>query len=204
MKKIIVSWVLGQLLMLSGLCFAQQAPHRLGGFVLGDDIAKYSEKLKTDTCIPIRHMECISEVETQPVEGFKSGLIYYGSCTGQKQIIRIKLKYENPSEKFYNELLGRFKKRFGEPDEWKGDPFHIVVAWKWYFTDKDKNKISLILQHNTKDEEEKKGNSVKLTLTSLMEAERRCFRQKKAASDKGKQQRRNRSEAVSWEKLIPR
>ena len=49
-----------------------------------------------------------------------------------------------------DELLERYKVNLGKPDEWRGDPFNILIAWKWSFTDKDGNNISLILQHNAR------------------------------------------------------
>jgi hypothetical protein len=75
-------------------------------------------------------------------------------------------------------LLKRFKKQFGEPDEYRGDPFHIVVAWKWSFVDKQNHRISLTLQHNSMDAEEKKGNAVKITDTTQIEEDGLCFQRK--------------------------
>ena len=101
--------------------------------------------------------------------------------------------------------LKRFKQRFGEPSEWQGDPFHIVIDWKWSFTDKDGNSISLHLQHNTQDMEEKLGNTVKLSMTNAIEAERDCF-EKKIAGTQGREEKKVKdsgSETVDWERLIP-
>lgn len=192
--------------LLSGICMAQ-APHQMGGFVLGKHIAEYKERVKMETAMPIRHMECLKEVEIREMEGFKSGLIGYGTCASPGRIARIKLKYADSSRKFYDRLLALFKKRFGEPVEWRGDPFHVVIAWKWSFVDKKKNRISLYLQHNVKDEEEKMGNSVKLNMRNFIEDERRCFEKKNldsSGTSKKSAHGKKRRAPIDWDLFIPR
>jgi hypothetical protein len=152
----------------AGIALAD-APHQVGGFVLNQNIKAYEDRVIMDTALPVRYAENIEEVEIKFTQGFKSGLIAYGTCAKPGNIVRIKLKYADSSKQFYKDVLKRFKKRFGEPDEYRGDPFHIVVAWKWSFVDQQNHRISLILQHNALDEEEKKGNSVKITDITLME-----------------------------------
>ena len=49
---------------------------------------------------------------------------------------------------------------------------------KWSFVDKDGNRISLTLQHNAMDSEEKLGNAIKLTMTNLIEEDQRCYADK--------------------------
>ena len=100
-------------------------------------------------------MENIEEVEIKPITGIKSGLIAYATCTAPGHIVRIKLKYKDASKKFYESLLKRIKKKFGDPDEYRGDPFQVLIGWKWSFVDKDGRRISMTLQHNSMDTEEK-------------------------------------------------
>ena len=151
-----------------------KAPHQIGPFILNQDIANFADYVYMDTALPIRHMESIHEVEVKPIKGFKSGLIAYGTCAAANHIVRIKLKYKNNSKAFFEKLKKRIVTRFGESDEYRGDPFHIVIAWKWSFVTKDNQKISLTLHHNSRDEEEKMGNSIKLSMTSLISAEQDC------------------------------
>ena len=92
----------------------------------------------------------------------------------------------------------------GKPDEWRGDPFHIMIAWKWSFTDKDGNNISLILQHNTRDEEEKQGTAVKMTMWNLMLEENRCFEQKHPETSGPPNFKYKDPDSVNWKPLIPR
>jgi len=206
MKKNMIILLSVATFFLPGICQAQ-APHQVGGFVLGKDISGFADKVKMDTSLPIRHMEYIQEVEIGKIEGFKSGLIGYGTCTKPNPIVRIKLKYADSSKKFYEKLLKRFKAGFGEPTEWRGDPFHIVIAWKWSFTDTQKNRISLTLSHNTLDLEEKRGNAVKLTMSSLIEKQRLCFEEKHPEfRKKDKKQRRKKKarRSANWDLYIPR
>ena len=177
MKKISAIWFTFMLLAFCGTGFAE-TPHELGPFILGHDIAEFAEFVQMETDLPIRYMENIREVETRPIKGFKSGLVSYGTCAAPNRIVRVKLKYSDDTKAFYEKLKKRIDDRFGKSDEYRGDPFHIVIGWKWSFLDKDNNNISLILQHNTRDEEEKMGNSIKLTMTSLLESDWECYRKK--------------------------
>ena len=191
----------------AGIAFAD-APQQVGGFVLNQDIKKFEDRVIMDTALPVRYAENIEEVEIKFTQGFKSGLIAYGTCDQPGHIVRIKLKYADSSKQFYKDLLKRFKKRFGEPDEYRGDPFKIVDAWKWSFVDEQKNhRISLILQHNTKDEQEKMGNSVKLTNSTLMEKDHLCYKSKQLDYRERLRQREWKAvkpEEGGWELFVPR
>ncbi|UCD32394.1 MAG: hypothetical protein JSV38_00360 [Desulfobacterales bacterium] len=183
------------------------APKGVGGFVLGKHIKEYKQMLKMETATSIRNQQYIHELETKEIAGFKTGYISFGNCSELGRIVRIKLKYLNSTKKFYNSLLKRFKKKFGEPSEWRGDPFHVVIAWKWSFIDNDNNRISLILQHNTKDQEEKMGNSVKLNMTNLIEEERLCYEKKSDESGtslKSKTHETKNKLPINWDLFIPR
>jgi hypothetical protein len=48
-------------------------------------------------------------------------------------VVRLKLKCADSSEKFFENMLAEYRKKFGAPDEWRGDPFRIVVAWEMVF-----------------------------------------------------------------------
>ena len=194
-------------LWIAGICSAGEAPHEVGPFILNRNIAEFKDYVIMETALPIRYMENIEEVEINPIEGFKSGLIAYGTCAAPGHIVRIKLKYADSSKEFYEKLLKQTKKRFGEPDEYRGDPFHIAIEWKWSFIDKDNNNISLTLQHNTMDTEEKLGNSVKLTLSNLFEKDQACHHEK--ALDQREKLRRRKWESIvpgikGWDLFVPR
>ena len=183
-----------------------EAPHGVGGFVLDHNISNYEDRVIMETTLQIRHMENIEEVEIKFTDGFKSGLIAYATCVKPGHIVRLKLKYADSSKDFFKELLKRYENKFGEPDEYRGDPFHIAIAWKWSFVDSKNNQISLTLQHNSKSADEKMGNAVKLTMTNLMEDDRLCFKRK---SDSRERLRQRKFETVNpgltgWDAFVPK
>ena len=156
---------------------ADKAPSTMAGITLGEQIATFIDLVQMETSIVLRDRQYLREVRIREIDGFKSGTVDFGTCSKPGQIVRIKLKYEYESKHFYDELLEKFKKKFGEPDDWRGDPFHVIIAWKWSFRNEKGNRISLILQHS-RDEDYKWGNSVKITNTSLMAEERLCYEKK--------------------------
>ena len=179
-----------------------QTPTQVGGISLGSDIHDYDQHIKPQTTLPIRFMEYLDEVELDRLPGFKSGYLAYGNCAEPGKIVRIKLKYRDSSKAFFKELLEQYKDHFGKPDKWLGDPFHVITAWQWSFSDNGQ-QIELYLQHNLSDEEQKLGNSVKLTLTNSILQEQSCFSEKfpdyRKSTDHEKQKH-----AVTWEDLIPK
>jgi hypothetical protein len=182
MRRILYLLIVATTLIVSRTSFAD-APHQIAGFALGANINQYQHLLRMDSVIPIRHMECLSEVETKPIEGYKNGYILFGNCREPGRIVKIKMKYAYSDRAFYDQLLNIFKKKFGPPSEWRGDAFQTLISWKWSLTDKDHNKISMILQHYTGDDEEyTSGNSLKLSMTTAIEKERQCYEIKEPGS----------------------
>lgn len=153
-------------------------PIHLGGFVLGADISNYESMVDMKTFRDLPFSQYLEEGLIIPQPGFKSGLIAYGMCKSPKKILRIKLKFSDSSKKFFERLLQKYREQLGEPDEYKGDPFQTMIAWKWSFLNDQNEKISLILQHNIMVDDEKMGNSVKLTLTSRIDEEKECYLKK--------------------------
>jgi hypothetical protein len=102
------------------------APHELAGFVLGGRMNEFKDQVKMDTVIPTRYLESLQEVEATEIKGFKTGLVTYGTCIEPSRIVRLKFKYAENSKRFFDELLERYKVNLGKPDEWRGDPFHII------------------------------------------------------------------------------
>jgi hypothetical protein len=187
---------------------AGEVPLSIAGFTLGRPIESVADRVIMETSLPVRYMENLHEVEIRPVEGFKSGLIAFGTCRQPPSILRIKLKYENGSGEFFEELLQRFKRRYGDPAEYMGDAFRVFISWKWSFTDAAGNRISLILQHNLKDEDEKMGNAVKLTMLNRLEDDARCFKESRTDRREALRQQRRApsggSAAPAWELYVPK
>jgi len=207
MRKYIIICLNVVVLVVAGICLAGEAPHQVSVFVLNRDISDFKDYVIMETALPIRHMENIEEVEIKPIEGIKSGLIAYATCTAPGHIVRIKLKYKESGKKFFENLLKRIKRKYGEPAEYRGDPFHILIAWKWSFIDKDGNRISLTLQHNAQDAEQKRGNAIKLTMTNLIEEDQRCYKQK-ALDHREKVRQRDwkvmKPDLSGWDLYMPR
>ena len=193
------------ILMAVAVC-AGEAPLSVAGFTLGRPIQEVADRVIMETALPVRYMENLQEVEIQAMQGFKSGLIAFGTCRKPNAIVRIKLKYADSSREFFEDLLRRFKKKFGDPTEYQGDPFGVLISWKWSFSDASENRISLILQHNEQDEEEKIGNAVKLTLHNRLDEDARCFKENRTDGREKLRQRRapaDRPGITAWDMFVP-
>lgn len=187
-------FILVSLFILTGDMTAAETlvPTEINGFKLGATIEEYDF---------LTYQNYLREVMIDNIGGFRRGSLSYGTCKQPGEIVRIKLKYKDNSKKFYKQLLKRYKKKFGDPEEFTGDAFGIVLAWKWRFKDKDNNHISLTLQHNKKDVNEATGNMVKLSLPDKIEAERKCFLK---TCKMEKTQRPTGMMSEDWENLIPK
>ncbi|MCP4672963.1 MAG: hypothetical protein GY857_16855 [Desulfobacula sp.] len=179
-----------------------QFPLHLGGFILGDDIANYKDLVDMETFRKVPFNQYLKEGEIIPRPEFKSGIITYGLCDRPNKILKIKLKFADSSKKNYKQLLKRYKKQLGEPDEYKGDAFRTMIAWKWSFTNNNNEKTSLILQYNKMNEDEKIGAAVKFTLTSQIEKERACFMANSPAKKKKLEKSGLKGKAL-WDLLVP-
>ncbi|HQN19098.1 MAG TPA: hypothetical protein PKV86_08165 [Syntrophobacteraceae bacterium] len=207
MGKVLCIPIIVCALLFPTISWGAEAPLQIAGIQLGANIDQYKSILQMDTSLPVRHMEYLSEVEIKPpFAGYRSGYLFYGNCEKPGRIVKLKLKYEREDKEFFDDLLNQFKRKFGEPDQYRGDAFRAFLAWKWSFVDKDKNRISLILQHNSSDVEEyTMGNSVKLTVTSFVEQEARCFEQKNPETKQarsGKTQKKP-GEQMDYRRFIP-
>ena len=201
MKSRGILW-LAMFMLAGNAVWAASAPRHLGGFSLGEDIKRFESKVDMSTMLPLRYIPTLKEVKISPQKGIKSGLIYYGTCSNEGRIIRIRLKFSDSSRGFFKTLLKKYKSRFGKP-EWRGDSFGIVVAWKWAFVDAEGNNISLIIQHNTRDPDQRVGNAVKMTMTNLMQEERACWQKNKVDAKQPKPASTGDSKSIDWERFIP-
>ena len=198
---IIISWMI---IFWAGPA-AADFPLHLGGFTLGDNVGNYKDLIQMTTCREMSRIPYLVEGETMPRHGIKSGIITYGVCDKPNKILKISLKLQNSSKKFFNALMDKYTDKFGPPGEYKGDPFQTMVAWKWSFTNKNNERISLILQHNKMVEDQKKGTVIKMALTSQIDREKACFmktRSKavKPLAPKGKKL----TKKQMWELFVPR
>lgn len=205
MKSWMILPLLG-LVLISATAAQADPPKEIAGIVLGENIQKFKDRLVDESATPVRSQEYLVEAVLKPVEGFKVGYIYYGGCSNPGQIVKIKLKFDRGDKAFFEQLLAHYEKRFGKPDEYKGDVFRGHVAWKWSFSDAAGDRYSLILQNagDDLDEDYTTGNSLKLAVTTRIDQERQCAEKKEesraasngsAKADKG---------PVNFDTLIPR
>ncbi len=175
---------------------AVKAPKEVGGFVLGSNVTDYPD---------IEHSNFLKEVVIYDWYGFKKGIISYGICASPGEIVKIKLKYADSSKKYFKVLLKKFKNKYGKPTEWKGDSFGILHIWKWKFVDENNNRVHLILQHNTKNPNENRGNMVKLFYPDSIIREQACFTDHCTKNiSKEERQKRLQRKKSDWNYLIPR
>lgn len=171
-------------------------PTELAGFILGTPVSDYPD---------IEYSNYLKEVVVTDWHGFRKGLISYGVCDKPGTIVKLQMKYEDPSERFYKKLLRTFKQRFGDPTIWEGDSFGVLHRWKWRFTDEQGRDINLILQHNSQDPKQTIGNQVKLYLPQQEERERLCFMEScELAENEEHRKRKEENKKFNWEMLIPK
>lgn len=179
MRKVVLLFILF-VSMLSTVLSAAEAPRSIVGITLGSNIKDYEDRIAMNTSVPIWNSEYISKVALRKVKGFESGYIVYGNCKVPGRIIRIKLNYENDTRAFFDTLLSTLTKRYGDPNEWRGNPFGTLKVWKWSFKDEGKNSISMILQrYEGEDDAFTPGNSIKIAITNFTEEEQACHKEKK-------------------------
>jgi len=192
----IVSIIFSQFLVLLPLAFSSEKPPRaIGGFILGTDITNYPD---------IENSNFLKEVVIYDWHGFDKGIISYAICEKPGEIVRIKFKYSDSSKKYFDLLLDKYKEKYGNPSEWKGDSFGILHIWKWKFVDENENRVHLILQHNTRNPNENTGNMVKLYYPDNIIREQACF-SKQCSQNINKateEQLKQRTES-DWTYLIP-
>jgi hypothetical protein len=183
----------------SSLALAKEPPKEIAGIKLGGNIEDSMQMIKTDTMLQPRFSPFLKEVETIEIPGYDYGLLWTGNCDEPGRILRIKMKYADRSKQFYEQLLERLKKRYGEPKEWRGDPFHAHLSWKWAFLDDKGNNISMILEHNVRDPDESSGNTIKLTFWNLVEKEKVCYESNNPKNKKAKTKIK-----PDWDLLVPK
>jgi hypothetical protein len=164
-------------LMMPAALQAHDIPRSLAGITLGADVTTVHHRCRLSTDIPLAEERHLNEIDLMPqfVPGIRSGTVAYANCRQKGAVVRIKIKYDNPSRAFFNDLLGRYIKSWGKPEKWRGNPFQTVISWKWSFKNANGERVNLELTHS-EDEDYKIGNFVKLTSRSLWEEEAACYK----------------------------
>ena len=171
-----------------------KAPTSAGGFSLNTSIENYPVE---------NHANYLNEVIVTKLDGFRKGFITYGTCRNPGTILRVKLKYNDRSFKFFQDLLKRYKNKFGPKPKFSGDQFGNVKSWKWSFIGENGQRTTLVLQHNLKDSDESIGNMVKLSLPDLMDDERICFNERHSSESAASTSQSGSGKKLDWQELIP-
>ncbi len=176
--------------------WAKDTPREIGGFTLGTSISSYQDVVQSNY---------LKEILVTDWHGFRRGVVSYGTCRYKDEILKITMKYEDRSKKFYRKLLKKFRSKYGPPDIWNGDSFGVVYIWKWHFIDENKNRVSLSLQFNAKNTNETIGNMVKLSYPEKIKEERLCFIHSREQNKQESQKTKHQSpKETDWQYLIPR
>lgn len=186
--------------------FAQAGniPTSLAGIELGADVSTVDHCYMPSTDIPLAEERHLNEIdlEAQFVPGIKSGSVAYATCSQKGRIVRIKLKFDDPTREFYDDLLKRYEKAFGKAHEWRGDPMQTILSWKWNFKDASGKKINVELTHSD-DEDYKTGNFVKMSYRSLWEEESACLKGNAASGAAGPSKPTPKNK-LDYSQLVPR
>ena len=183
------------LLMLLQAAHGADVPHQIAGIELGGKIEEYPD---------FEYSNYLKEVVVFDLHGFRKGIISYSTCYSPGVIVRLRMKYANSSEAFFDTLKQRFTEKYGDPKLWKGDPFGIKHVWKWNFKDDTGKRISMVLQHNLQDDDETLGNQVKLYYPDVIEEEHLCYlKNRESLTDSGALSQNDERKKSGWQYLIP-
>jgi hypothetical protein len=167
------------------LCVAARAdagvsgPTELAGVRLGETLDQAGSKIVRPAIERAIHQPFLGLAPLAPLAGYRSGYVDYGLCAKPERIVRIKLHYADASLAFFDRLLGALKKRYGEPNEWRGNAFGTLRTWKWGLHAADGQPVSLILMHyEGEDGAFTEGNSIRLSATGMVREEEACFAEK--------------------------
>ncbi len=176
MKKSIV-FALAAFLALAAQGFCQNViPSEMAGLSLGKPIAEFGDRFDTDKALPLWDKPYLVRINVKPTKGFKAGYVLFGQCENAGRIVRIKFKYADSSEKFFNEKLALLTARFGKPKslgEGEGGDYR---GYRWIFGQDKASSVALLFEHYSGGEiDMTEGNSIRLTDNKLLAEERACY-----------------------------
>ncbi|WP_320009250.1 hypothetical protein [Maridesulfovibrio sp.] len=175
MKNTMLTAAVLVLLLTTNVMAASNAPESVAGITIGNNISTIKSIVEMNSATSPWQEEFIKRVALKDIEGYKGGYVVIGDCKRKDIILRMKLKYQDSSMEFFNKIYAKIEKRFGKPNDWRGNPFGTLKVWKWSLGDADGN-VSLILQHFSGDDDSiTKGNSIRLSRPSWIKDEMECW-----------------------------
>ena len=165
---------------------AADGPMELAGIRLGASVDTLAGKLVSPVVDQSPQRPSIGVMALAPLPGYRSGYVDVGLCAKPGRVVRIKMNYADDSLAFFNKLMTALKQRYGEPREWRGNPFGTLRTWKWGLRAADGEPVSLILMHyEGEDGAFTDGNSIRIAATSMVREEELCRAAEKKASGAG-------------------
>ncbi|MDK2956024.1 MAG: hypothetical protein PWQ57_1520 [Desulfovibrionales bacterium] len=149
-------------------------PKNVGDFVLGDDISNYTELVDMGSLTTPANHPYASQVKVKNIPGVKSGYVSFGDCAHPGRIFRIKLKYEDASDKLFHRIMAIYTNAYGMPESW-GDVEETFEGWKWSLKDDYGNEVNIILERYLRGEGVEPGVSLRAYIPSYRQAERECW-----------------------------
>lgn len=187
MKKICALTLAAVLLFATAAIAGKGFPKTLAGITLGTAVSQYTQCCNMELSSPMPDAPFLTEVHLTPdfIPGIRGGSLTYANCDREGDIVRIKFKFHDRSQRLFNRLVTKYTDAFGKADSYQGDAFRNVIAWQWTFT-KDDEEITLLLMWS-REKEMRPGVSIKMTLSSLFDSEYACFKEKfdRYEEDKG-------------------
>lgn len=182
MKKV-AAVLLFVITMCATPAMADNPPESIAGITLGKNYDSIRSMLEMDSMDSRWNEDYLKRIEIEPMEGYRSGYIVVGNCKRKNEILKMKLNYEDDSVKFFEKIYDKLNKRYGNPSDWRGNPFGTLKVWKWSLHD-EKGNISLILHHFSGDDDSiTQGNSIKLSRPGFLTEERSCWKKKHPQPD---------------------
>lgn len=181
MKKIVALTLLALFLAAPVAIAADALPLTVAGITLGKDVKEYSKlcNMKNASLSPDAPFLTDAHLEADAIPGIRGGSIIYANCEDVGKVVRVKLKFFDRSQRFFDKLVKEYKKAYGDPNSYEGDAFKNVIAWRWNFV-RDGEKVSVLLMWSRKNDI-RPGVSIKMSLDSKIESEYKCYKKKFAA-----------------------
>lgn len=201
MKRTIAFALTMLLLSASAAMAADGFPLTLAGITLGKDIKTFTACCDMQLASPMPDAPFLNEVHLKAdyVPGVRGGSLTYANCNDIGKVGRIKLKFHDRSKDLFEKLLDKYTTAFGKPDSYQGDAFRNIIAWQWDFAKGDE-KVALLLMWS-RLKEMRPGVSIKMTLSSLVDSEYACFKEK---FDKLEASKGGPSKIKSLDEYVPR
>lgn len=138
-KTVVTGLVLALLFTAAPLMAGQNAPESVAGFTIGKNISSVRSLLQMDSQASPWQEEYLKRIAIRELEGYRGGYLVIGNCKRKDIILRMKLKYDDSSMDFFNQLYSKI----------------------------EKDSVSLMIGEETRSGLSKSGNGLSKTTTAI-------------------------------------